>query len=59
MTVATHGRATLAELEGGYSVTIAGKVSREVRKAASAAKTSGRGEGGALAKAGKGGTLIG
>ena len=38
MTEATHGRATLTELEGGYSVTIAGKVSREVRKAASAAK---------------------
>ena len=38
LTEATHGRATLAELEGGYSVTIAGKVSREVRKAASAAK---------------------
>jgi len=38
LTEATHGRATLAELEGGYSVTIAGKVSREVGKAASAAK---------------------
>ena len=38
VTVATRGGATLRELESGYSVTIAGKVAREARKAASAAK---------------------
>ena len=38
VTEATRGGATQRELESGYSVTIAGKVEREVRKAASAAK---------------------
>ncbi len=38
VTEATRGGATQRELESGYSVTIGGKVEREVRKAGSAAK---------------------
>ena len=38
VTEATRGGATSRELESGYSVTIAGKAAREVRKAASVAK---------------------
>ena len=37
VTAATRGRATLGELEDGYSVTLAGKVVREAKRAAKAA----------------------
>lgn len=37
VTAATRGGAVLEELEGGYSVTVAGKVEREARRALSAA----------------------
>jgi hypothetical protein len=37
VTAATQGRASSAELEGGYGVTLAAKVTREVRRAAGAA----------------------
>jgi Zn-finger nucleic acid-binding protein len=37
VTAATQGRASSAELEGGYRVTLAAKVTREVRRAAGAA----------------------
>jgi len=37
VTAATRGRATLGDLERGYSITLAGKVAREVRQAVKAA----------------------
>ena len=37
MTAATRGKATLSELEAGYTATVAGKLAREAKHAAGAA----------------------